>query len=307
MRVVIIGLFLEIFLNIELFYSSIRDKAEKIIRILRHMPYLSLSSVNIYYEDSNDSNKEKDTIVFSHGLLWSCRMFDNQVKDLSKNFRVITFDHRGQGKTQVTKNGYDLETLSEDAKELIIKLDLRKVHFVGLSMGGMVGMRLASRYPDLIKSLILLETSPDPEPKENVSKYKKLNLVAKLFGFRLVTKPIMKIMFSKSFLLDKSNKEVKKYWIKQLRANNRIGITRAVSGVIERKSVFNELKNITCPTLVLVGDEDIATVPEISDRINKAIIGSKLVRIPKAGHTSTVENPEFITNEIKTFLSGLHQ
>lgn len=265
------------------------------------MPFKIINGVNYYYEESGSG---EDIIVFSHGLLWSCRMFDKQVEALKETYTVVAYDHRGQGKTEITESGYDMDTLSEDALELIKSFG-RPVHFAGLSMGGFVAMRLAARHPELIKSLILMETSADPEPAVNVPKYKRLNRVAKILGFRFVTGPVMKIMFSKSFLADKTKTEEKKYWEKQLRANDKKGIPRAVMGVVERKGIHDELAKITCPTLIIVGEEDVATLPTEAEKMHKAIKGSKLVYIPKAGHTSSVEQGNLVNKEIKEFLSSL--
>ncbi len=265
------------------------------------MPFKSLNGVNYYYEESGSG---EDVIVFSHGLLWSCRMFDKQVDALKDSYKVVAYDHRGQGKTEVSETGYDMETLTSDALELL-KGYGKPVHFAGLSMGGFVAMRLAARHPELIKSLILMETSAEPEPVENIPKYKRLNRVARYLGFRLVTGPVMKIMFSKSFLADKSRTQDKKYWEKQLRSNNRKGIPKAVMGVVERKGIYDELANIKCPTLIIVGEEDFATVPTEAEKMHEAIKGSKLVYIPKAGHTSSVEQPDLVNKAIKEFLSTL--
>ena len=157
------------------------------------MPYIDLNNVNYYYEDSGQG---EEVIIFSHGFLWSGKMFEDQVTYFTKKgFRVITYDHRGQGKTEIAKDGYDFDTLTLDAVDLIKKLNLGKVHFAGLSMGGMIGMRLALRYPDLLKSLILLETTAEAEPKKNIKKYKQMNFVATWFGLRIVAGSIMKILF----------------------------------------------------------------------------------------------------------------
>ena len=254
-----------------------------------------------------DEGTGTESIIFSHGLLWSHNMFNKQIDYFKKkgNYRVIAFDFRGQGQSEVTKSGYDLETLSSDAVELIKKLDLGKVHFIGLSMGGMVGMRVAARHPELLKSLILLETSAEPEPVKNVGKYKRLNMVAKYFGFRLVTKSVMKIMFGKTFLNDPARVEEKKFWIKQLQSNNRTGITRAVTGVFSRSGITTELTNISCPTMIMVGDEDMATIPTESQLIQEKIKDASLIVIPRAGHSSTIEEPDFVNKEIEKFLSNL--
>ncbi len=140
------------------------------------MPKLNINGTMIYYEEAGQGD---ETIVFSHGLLWSNRMFDKQVTVLKEHFRVIAFDHRGQGQSEVADSGYDMDTLTDDAIALIETLNLGKVHFVGLSMGGFVAMRIAIRRPDLVISTVLIETSADPEPQENIPKYKMLSFVAR--------------------------------------------------------------------------------------------------------------------------------
>lgn len=264
------------------------------------MPKKTVNGVELYYEDSG---KGDDTIVFSHGLLWSCRMFDAQVEALKGDYRCIAFDHRGQGQTEVTQDGYDMDTLYEDAVALIEGLDCAPVHFAGLSMGGFIGMRIAIRRPELLKSLILIETTADPEPVENIPRYKRLNMVARWLGFRLVTKPVMGIMFGQKFLNDPDRANERDYWKKQLWNNDKIGITRAVMGVIERKPVYDELDKIKVPTLIMVGDQDVATVPAKSERMHTKIAGSEMVMIPGGGHTSSVEEPVFINQKIREFLS----
>lgn len=265
------------------------------------MPTIHIRGVQYYYEDTGGEGKE--TIVFSHGLLWSGRMFDKQVSALKSQYRVITYDHRGQGKTQVTESGYDMDTLYEDAVALIEALGIAPCHFAGLSMGGFIAMRLAARRPDLIKSIMLIETSSDPEPEENIPKYTLLNFVARWFGLGIVASRIMPIMFGKTFLSDPKRAEERDYWRKQLISNHRIGITRAVVGVTTRKGVYEELNKITVPTLVLVGDEDTATVPAKSERIHAKVKGSQLVIIPRAGHSSSVEEPEAVNKALLSFLA----
>jgi len=264
------------------------------------MPKINVNGVNIHYEESGQG---EETIVFSHGLLWSNRMFDNQVTVLKDKYRVIAYDHRGQGQSEVAESGYDMDTLTDDAIALIETLKLGKVHFVGLSMGGFVAMRIAARRPDLIKTMILIETSADPEPQENVLKYKLLSLVARWFGLALVAKSVMPIMFGQTWLNDSARADEHQYWKTQLLNNHRTGITRAVKGVVNRNGVVDELSNIQMPTLILVGDEDVATVPAKAETIHAAIPQSKLVYIPQAGHTSSVENPNAVNQAIGDFLA----
>ncbi len=264
------------------------------------MPHIKVNGANIYYEEQGSGT---ETIVFAHGLLWSNRLYDNQIVALKKQYRCIAFDFRGQGQSEVTKSGYDMDTLCEDAVALIKALNGSPCHFAGLSMGGFVGMRIAFRYPELLKSLILLDTSSDPEPKENLGRYRLLNLIAHYFGLRMLTGQVMPIMFGTSFLNDPLRKKLKQELKAKIAQNHRIGISRAIKGVIERAGVYQEIKNIKTPTLVMVGDQDIATVPAKSERIHAQISGSKLVVIPGAGHTATIEEPEFVNKAIIDFLN----
>lgn len=265
------------------------------------MPKLRVNGVGIHYEEHGVG---PETIVFAHGLLLSGRMFDDQVTAFKNRFRCITFDFRGQGQSEVTRSGYDMETISEDVATLIEALGCAPCHFVGLSMGGFVGMRLAIRRPDLIESLMLLETSADPEPEENVGRYRLLNFVARWFGLRWVTGRIMPIMFGQKFLSDPSRVELKRKWRERIIANHRLGITRAVKGVIERQGVYDRLPKIGVSTLILVGDQDVATVPARAERIQAQIPGSKLKVIPGAGHSSTIEEPAVVNALLDEFLHG---
>jgi 3-oxoadipate enol-lactonase len=281
---------------------------EKWLRLLvwrAMMPTIQLKDVKLYYEDTGE--KDKEAIIFSHGLLFSCRMFDAQVKALNKRYRCIAYDHRGQGQSEVTREGYDMETVYEDGVALIKALNCAPCHFVGLSMGGFAGMRIAARHPELLKSLILMETSADPEPTENVPKYKRLNFIARWLGTGLVVNPVMRILFGQKFLNDSVRVVERSLWKRRLSDVNRIGLTRAVMGVINRQSIYDEISKITTPTLIMVGDQDIATVPAKAQRIHKQIAGSTLVVIPGAGHSSSIEEPEFINNQLGLFLSSLNE
>ena len=266
------------------------------------MPNIRVNGAELHYEEQG---KGAETIVFAHGLLWSGRMFDAQVNALKERYRCITFDFRGQGQSEVTSDGYDMETLTADAAALIEALGCGPCHFLGLSMGGFIAMRLAMRRPELIQSLLLLETTADPEPAESARKYRRLNIVARWFGLRLVAKPVMQIMFGQKFLTDPARVAERDDWRQHLLANHRIGITRAVEGVITRQGVYDQLDQIGVPTLIAVGDQDVATVPAKAARIHARIAGSTLHTIPGAGHTSTVEEPAAVNALLINFLGNL--
>ena len=172
-------------------------------------------------------------------------------------------------------------------------------------MGGFIALRLAIRRPDLLKSLMLLETSADPEPKENIGQYRLLSLVTRWFGLGIVAGRVMPIMFGEKFLNDPVRKNQKEEWRKRLIANHRIGITRALKGVITRSGVYDQIDKISVPTLIIVGARDTATPLEKAERMHARIQGSNLVIIPGAGHTSTVEEPDAVNLALEKFLGDL--
>ena len=267
------------------------------------MPKLNVNGAAIYYEEHGTG---PEAIVLAHGLLWSGRMFDEQVRALQDRYRCITFDFRGQGRSEVTASGYDMDTLTEDAAALIEALGCAPCHFLGVSMGGFVGQRLALRHPSLLKSLMLVETTADPEPEENKGRYRLLNVVARWVGLGVVANRVMPIMFGEKFLEDPARAQEREVWRQRLIANHRIGITRAVEGVINRSGVFDQLDRIALPTLIVVGDQDVATVPAKAERMQERIRGSKRVVIAGAGHTSTVEEPKAVNEALVAFLESLN-
>ena len=139
-------------------------------------------------------------------------MYAAQVAEFSKRYRCITFDFRGQGRTPVTPGGYDMDTLANDAIALIEALGVAPVHMAGLSMGGFVTMRVAARRPDLVRSIILLETSSEPEPKENVPRYKLLGFVGRWLGYGLVASQVMPIMFGTTYMNDPARAAERNAW-----------------------------------------------------------------------------------------------
>ncbi len=263
------------------------------------MPTIRVNGAELHYVERGRG----EPVVFSHGFLFDARMFDAQMKALEGQFRCIAFDHRGQGKSEITPRGYSMDELAGDAEELIRALGAAPCHFVGLSMGGYVGMRLAARKPELIRSLTLLDTSAEREPERNVPKYNLLAKVAKYAGLRLVMGPVMNILFGKKFLTDRARKDLRTELRRQLAANRIPGLLATIEEINSRPSIEGELGRIKAPTLVLVGDQDVSTVPAKAQRIHALIPGSKLVVIPGAGHSSTIEEPDAVNAALVPFIT----
>ena len=265
------------------------------------MPTIEVNGTSLHYEDTGPGSTGQ-TIAFSHGLLWSTALFAPQIAVLRSRYRCIAWDHRGQGRSAGDhRHHIGIELVWQDAAALLDKLATGSVHFCGLSMGGFVAMRMGARRPDLVRSLMLLETSADPEPTENLMRYRLLTSVTRMIGGRLVAGRVAPIMFGRSIVADPSRRTQLAGYLDQMLA--RRDIWRAVNGVIDRAGIYEELARISAPALVIVGDEDVATVPAKAARIAGAIRGARLVHIARAGHSSPVEEPAAVTAAMEAFLT----
>jgi len=268
------------------------------------MPNLEVNGTTLYYEDTGPGSTG-ETVVFSHGLLWGTELFEPQIAALRGRYRCIAWDHRGQGKSAEDPHRHciGIELVWQDAVALLDALQVKGAHFVGLSMGGFVGMRVAARRPDLVKKLALLETSYEPEPTENVKRYRLLTAIYKTIGPRLIQSRVAPIMLGKTIINDPARKGDVAKFVKLM--TRRRDVWRAINGVIDRAGIaHHELAQISAPTLVVVGDEDVATPHSKARQIAAAIRGARLVTIPRAGHSSTVEEPVAVTTALETFITS---
>jgi len=262
-----------------------------------------VDGAELHVEDTGGTGP---AVVFSHGLLWSTAQWRFQVAAFRDRYRCIAYDHRGQGKSAVATSGYDMDTLTGDAAGIIGQLGVGPVHFVGLSMGGFVGMRLAARRPELVRSLALLDTASDAEPLLNRPKYAAMGALAQMVGTRPFVPAVMKIMFARPFREDPARADLRESLVRELLGNDTTGMRRAVGGVISRKPVEPaELSRIRAPTLVISGAEDSAVVPARSRRTASQIPGARFVSIPRAGHSSSVEEPQAVNQALEAFWRSL--
>jgi pimeloyl-ACP methyl ester carboxylesterase len=267
------------------------------------MPYADVNGTSLYYEDTGPGSTGK-TIAFSHGLLWGTELFAPQIAALRDRYRCIAWDHRGQGRSGPEyRHTIPMELVWQDAIALLDELNVTQTHLAGLSMGGFVAMRIAARRPALVDKLGLLETSADPEPVVNVARYRLLSKVYRVVGGRPIANRVAPIMMGKSIIADQDRKAEVAGFVKLM--TRRRDVWKAVNGVIDRAGIASwELALIRAPTLVVVGDEDLATPLAKAEALVAAISGAKLAVIPGAGHSSTVEQPAEVTLQIARFLDS---
>lgn len=265
------------------------------------MAMLDVGGAKVWVEESGTG---PETILFAHGLLWSGEMFAPQIERLRDRYRCVAIDFRGQGKSPVVDTGYDMDTLTGDTIKVIERLGCAPCHFVGLSMGGFVGLRIAIRRPELLRSLTLIDSAADPEPRLNVVKYNVMLALSHVVGLRPFASTVMRTMFGTAFLEDASRRTECDRLRARLLQNDIVGVRRATRGVIERAAVTDQLGRITTRTQVVHGAGDAAIVTARARRMASEIPGAAFHLIPRAGHTSTLEEPAAITDAIERFLQA---
>ena len=265
------------------------------------MPTFQRGHTTIAYTDTGPPPGREDApvVFFAHGLLFSGWMFRNQVEHLRDRYRCVTIDFRGQGQSPRALGGYDMDTLTVDVSELLRHLQIPVINYVGLSMGGFVGMRLAARNPEIIHSLTLLDTAAGAEEPANRSRYKTLAKVYRVAGIKPLRSRVAPIMLADR---NQSAPWVDE-WMAMLERTDRTGLVKAIESVADRDPCEDEAIRIIAPTLVMVGAEDAATSPEKSRRITQLIANTSLHEIPGAGHSPTMERPEEVNAILEAFLS----
>jgi pimeloyl-ACP methyl ester carboxylesterase len=266
------------------------------------MPKIASNGIELHYEEMGSG---PETIVFSHSYLADHTHFMPQMQALKDRYRCIGFDHRGHGQSTIADDGYDMENLYADAVGFIEALDCAPCHFIGLSTGGFIGVRLGIRRPDLVKSLVLMDTSADAEPEEAVRQYRQMLSVVRWIGYWPVIGRVMPIFFASKFLNDPARQDEVKEWKNRFMANDRKAITKFGHGIFSRTSCYDDLDKIQAPTLVIVGADDPAQPVASAERIASRIPGATLNVIPDSAHLCTVEEPAAVTAAIEAFLLNL--
>lgn len=264
------------------------------------MPTIKANGVELFYKESGSG---PEAIVFSHGLLMDHSMFEAQRAAFEKNFRVIAYDHRGQGASPDPGSGFDMDTLTEDAAGLIHALGAAPCHFAGLSMGGFIGMRLAARRPELLRSLTLMNTGAGAEAMMSRIRYNLLARLVKIMSPAPFVGIAVKELFGASTRNDPAMRPMLQEWTQKLRTRPRTA-ANSLLGVMNRRDVSAELKAIHCPVLILTGEDDTARPPCDSEAMAAAIAGARLVRIPKCGHSSSLEQPQAVIAAMRELLGA---
>jgi 3-oxoadipate enol-lactonase len=248
-----------------------------------------------------DGPASAPVVTLSHSLATDLSMWDPQMKALTARHRVLRYDTRGHGGTDAPAGAYTLEQLAEDARALLRALGIARTHWIGLSMGGMIGQTLALAAPDVFLSLALCDTS-SRIPAEAKPLWQERIKTAETQGMEPLVEPTIGRWFTAPF------REQRKDVVDRVRAMIRATNPRGYAGcchAISALDLTDRLGAIKLPTLVVVGEEDQGTPVAASRAIQERIAGSRLEILPSAAHLANVEQPDAFTTAVTSFLGKL--
>ncbi len=238
-------------------------------------------------------------VMLSHCLAGSMRIWDHQFKILAEKYRVLRYDIRGHGGSSAPDQDYTMEMLADDAAALLDVLGIESAHFMGISLGGMLGQTLTLRHPEKISSLILCDTAAQI-PKETRPDWEDRINAARNQGMTALAGGTLERWLSPDFQKDYPEIVEK---IKQIILATPVEGFAGCCRAISHFDVLGQLTRISVPTLILVGENDPGTPVEMSEQIHQAISGSVMVQLGRAYHLSNIEAaPEFNEN-VAVFLS----
>ena len=214
-------------------------------------------------------------------------MWDEQIAAFRDRYRVLAFDTRGHGQSAAPAGAYTLGQMADDLKGLLEHLDIRRAHFVGLSMGGMIGQTFALKYPGIFHSLTLADTT-SRYPAEAAGAWAERIKTAQAQGMRPLVEPTLARWFTESFR--KARPDTVARIAAQIAGTPVAGYVGCCHA-IPQVNVTARLKEIDCPVLVIVGEQDPGTPVAMAREIHAGAPGSKLVILPDAAHLSNIEQP----------------
>lgn len=258
-----------------------------------------VNGINVAYADQGQGLP----VVLVHAFPLSRVMWAPQVEALSSQYRVIAVDLRGHGESDAPLWRYTMDQFADDLHALLDHLGIQAAVMAGLSMGGYILFAFHRRYASRVKALVLADTRAQADTEDGRAKRMAMAQTAYNEGPAAVARQMMPIFFSPGAL--SSRPDLIQLAERIITANQVSGIAGDLMGMADRPDSRPFLKDIACPTLVIVGEQDQGTPPTDARAIADGIPGARLVVIPNAGHLSNLEQPEAFNRAVRSFLEGI--
>jgi pimeloyl-ACP methyl ester carboxylesterase len=240
--------------------------------------------------------------VLTPSFLCDGTLFEPQVEALQDDYRVITVDLRGHGRSDPSPGPFTVYDLVEDVAAVLDAEDVSSAVWAGLSIGGFLSLRAALVRPERVSALVLMDTDAGAETRWKTVKYRAMEWAWRTLGPRSVVSAVMPLMFGKSTFASQPGlvEDYRERFMKLGVETIRPGLD-AITG---RDDLGARLGEITVPTLVIVGEEDRTLPPANARRMARGIPGAELVIVPGAGHLASSENPEPVHAPVVIDLDG---
>lgn len=237
-------------------------------------------------------------VTLSHSLATTLDLWSFQVLALSGRYRVLRFDTRGHGSSSATPGAYTIEMLTQDLVELLDYLRIPRTHFMGVSMGGMIGQVFAVNHPDRLEKLVLCDTTAAVLP-EMTPIWEERIRIAETEGMAALADQTLEGWLSREFREDWPElAERIRQMIIQTPVIGFLGCSRAISTF----NIESELPKIKASTLIMVGENDETCPVSMAQATQEHISGSELFVVPKALHLSNVEGGFVFNDRVLRFL-----
>lgn len=259
-----------------------------------------MSAVPVHHEEVRGPGVGDDApvVVLSNSLGSDLSMWEPQVAALAAQFRVVRYDTRGHGRSPVPEGPYAIDDLVDDVVALLDRLGVPRAHVVGLSLGGMTGMRLAAREPARVDRLALLCTGAAMPPAAN---WTDRAATVRAEGTGAVAQAVVSRWFTEEFARAHPARIAR--YEAMVTATPAEGYASCCEAIAPM-DLTPDLPRIQAPTLVLAGADDPAAPPAMLATIAEGVPGAELVVVPQSAHLANAEQPERITKALVTHLTG---
>lgn len=231
-------------------------------------------------------------VVLSNSLGSTHRMWDAQLAELERRFKVVRYDTRGHGGSPVPDGPYSIDDLTDDVVALLDRLDITRAHVVGLSLGGMTAMRLAARNPERVDRLAVLCTSAQLPPAGAWIERAK---TVRANGAGAVAAAVVDRWFTPEYLAAHPEIRIEaEHMVASTPAEGYAGCCEAIAKLDLRE----DLSSIKAPTLAIAGADDPATPPGMLRDIADNIGGARVLVVPRSAHLANAEQPGTITGAL---------
>ncbi len=246
-----------------------------------------------------DGPERGRVVMMSNSLMSDHTMWDVTVPALSDRYRVLRYDTRGHGKSGTTPGPYSIAMLADDAVSLMDALGIRHVHFVGLSMGGMIAQQIGARYADRVYSLSLCDTASEMPPR---SVWAERLAIAGSQGVAGLVDSTIQRWFTAPFIA-RDPQSIEK--VRRMILNTGTEGYIACASAVRDMAQTTMLLQVKAPTLVVVGRQDPACSVEKAEVIHRMIDGSQLVIVEEAAHLSNIEQPQVFNAALRGFIDRI--